>query len=378
MKRGFCWPDCPGARGGYTAHRFPQVKPEILGQQRQAAMTLQGQVFFGRWPAWPGQDPYNADVVARNAAYLDVLNKMPWDGFAESTKDVTVKTAALPASGAKPAKFKEAQEKFQSAVSRLVAATKTGDEASIKAAILEVGKGGCGNCHQNFRPRRTERGFSDEARCGGACFPGSTICVQSKGRLDKVALTVFLCAALVNAFAQGDAKRGEYLAKAGGCVGCHTEEKKDGRSLRRRPRAQDAVRDVLRPEHHPAPAGGNRKLDEADFMRAMREGERPDGKNYFPAFPYTSFTKIVDGDLRDLWAFCVTLRPAPAQTGSTICAFLSAGASSSRSGSGFLHAGPFTNVPGLSDVANRGAYLVQALGHCSECHTPRNFFGGPK
>jgi len=44
----------------------------------------------------------------------------------------------------------------------------------------------------------------------------------------------------------------------------------------------------------------------------------------------------------------------------------------------FFTPGPFTNLPGLSDVANRGAYLVQALGHCGECHTPRNFLGGPR
>src|SRR2546427_6519660 len=132
---------------------FSQVKPEILVKQRQAAMTLQGKYFGPMAGMAQGKIPYNADVVARNAAYLDVLNKMPWDGFAESTKDVTVKTAALPAIWSEPAKFKEAQEKFQSAVSRLVAATKTGDEASIKAAILEVGKGGCGNCHQNFRQK---------------------------------------------------------------------------------------------------------------------------------------------------------------------------------------------------------------------------------
>jgi cytochrome c556 len=79
---------------------------------------------------------------------------MPWDGFAESTKDVKdVKTAALPAIWNEPAKFKEAQEKFQSVVGALVAATKTGNEAGIKAAIAEVGKGGCGNCHQNFRQK---------------------------------------------------------------------------------------------------------------------------------------------------------------------------------------------------------------------------------
>jgi len=66
---------------------------------------------------------------------------------------VTVKTAALPAIWSEPAKFKEAQEKFQSAVGALVAATKTGNEASVKAAIAEVGKGGCANCHQNFRQK---------------------------------------------------------------------------------------------------------------------------------------------------------------------------------------------------------------------------------
>ena len=139
---------------GYTLPAFSQVKPETLVKQRQAAMTLQGKYFGPIAGMAQGKIPYNAEVVARNAAYLDVLNKMPWDGFAESTKDVTVKTAALPAIWSEPAKFKEAQEKFQSAVGALVAATKTGNEASIKTAIAEVGKAGCGNCHQNFREKQ--------------------------------------------------------------------------------------------------------------------------------------------------------------------------------------------------------------------------------
>src|SRR5438876_5858567 len=131
-----------------------QVKPEVLVKQRQAAMTLQGKYFGPLAGMAQGKVPYNADVVARNAGYLDVLNKMPWDGFAESTRDLKdVKTAALPAIWSEPAKFKEAQEKLQSAVGALVAATKTGNEASVKSAIAEVGKGGCGNCHQNFRQK---------------------------------------------------------------------------------------------------------------------------------------------------------------------------------------------------------------------------------
>ena len=139
---------------GYTLTAFSQVKPEILVKQRQAAMTLQGKYYGPMSAMAQGKVPYSGDIVARNAGYLEALSKMPWDGFTESTKDVTVKTAALPAIWSEPAKFKEAQEKFQSAVGALVAATKTGNEASVKAAIAEVGKAGCGNCHQNFREKQ--------------------------------------------------------------------------------------------------------------------------------------------------------------------------------------------------------------------------------
>jgi len=137
---------------GYTLTAFSQVKPDVLVKQRQSAMTLQGKYFGPLGAMAAGKVPYNAQIVARNAAYLEVLSKMPWDGFDASTQNE--KSAALPAVYSEPAKFKEAQEKFQSAVSRLVAATKTGDEASVKAAIAEVSKEGCGNCHQNFREKR--------------------------------------------------------------------------------------------------------------------------------------------------------------------------------------------------------------------------------
>ncbi len=197
--------------------------------------------------------------------------------------------------------------------------------------------------------------------------------------LGQSALTVILCAALVDAFAQGDTKRGEYLAKAGGCVGCHTEDKKDavpfagGRALK------SPFGTFYGPNITPHPQAGIGRWSEADFFRAMREGDRPDGKNYFPAFPYNSFTKIVDRDLRDLWAYLRTLAPSsrPNQEHQMRFPF----------GWRFLVTfwkwffftpGPFTDLPGLSDIANRGAYLVQALGHCGECHTPRNFLGGPK
>jgi cytochrome c556 len=94
--------------------------------------------------------PYNPEIVARNAGFLDVLNKMPWDGFNPNTKDE--KSRALPAIYENPAKFKEAQDRFQGEITKLVAAAKGGDEAAVKAQIGAVGKT-CGACHNDFRQK---------------------------------------------------------------------------------------------------------------------------------------------------------------------------------------------------------------------------------
>jgi len=197
--------------------------------------------------------------------------------------------------------------------------------------------------------------------------------------LGQGTLTVALCATLVNAFAGGDAKRGEYLAKAAGCVGCHTEEKKDavpfagGRALK------TPFGTFYGPNITPHPQAGIGRWAEADFMRAMREGNRPDGKNYFPAFPYPSFTRITDRDLRDLWAYLRALPPSARANQEHDLWFIFGWRSLVTFWKWFFFTpGPFVNIPGLTDVANRGAYLVQALGHCGECHTPRNFLGGPR
>jgi cytochrome c556 len=133
---------------GYAAAAFSQAKPETLVKQRQAAMTMQGKYFYGSLnPMAQGKIPYDAAVAARNAGYLAVLTQLPWDGFAESTKGVN--SGALPAIWTEPAKFKAAQDRLHTAVAALVAATKGGNEATVKAAIGDLGKA-CGNCHDNF------------------------------------------------------------------------------------------------------------------------------------------------------------------------------------------------------------------------------------
>jgi mono/diheme cytochrome c family protein len=191
----------------------------------------------------------------------------------------------------------------------------------------------------------------------------------------------FLTGAVVGSASaqQGDAKRGEYLAKAGGCVGCHTEEKKDavryagGRALK------TPFGTFYGPNITPHPQAGIGRWTEADFVRAMRQGVRPDGAHYFPAFPYPSYTKTSDADLRDLWAYLRTLPPSdrasqPHNLGLAYrWRFAVAGWKWL-----FFTPGPFVPDPKAAATVNRGAYLVQALGHCGECHTPRNFLGGPK
>lgn len=136
---------------GYSLTAFSQAKPETLVKQRQAAMTLQGKYWGPLGGMAQGKVPYDAAVVARNAGYLEVLSKLPWDGFNPSTKDL--KSAALPAVYTDTAKFKEAQEKLQSEVAKLVAVSKSGDEAAVKAQLGATGKT-CGGCHETFREKQ--------------------------------------------------------------------------------------------------------------------------------------------------------------------------------------------------------------------------------
>ena len=130
---------------------FAQAKPETLVKQRQSVMTLQGKYFGPMAAMAQGKAPYNADIVRRNAAYLDNLSRMPWDGFDPGTKDV--KSAALPAIYEQPDKFKEAGSRLENEAHKLYEVSRSGDEAAVKAQIGAVGKS-CGGCHNDFRQKQ--------------------------------------------------------------------------------------------------------------------------------------------------------------------------------------------------------------------------------
>jgi cytochrome c556 len=137
-----------GAGANYATSVHAQAKPDVLVKQRQAAMTLQGKYFGPINGMAQGKIPYDAATVTRNAAYLDALSQMAWDGFNPNTKDE--KSRALPAIYDDAAKFKEAQDRFRGAVGKLVAAK--GDEGGVKAAAGEVNKA-CAGCHESFRSK---------------------------------------------------------------------------------------------------------------------------------------------------------------------------------------------------------------------------------
>jgi cytochrome c556 len=140
------------AVGGLAATALAQVKPDVLVKQRQAVMTLQGKYFGPIAGMASGKvTPYNADVVARSATYLENLAQMAWDGFHESTKGE--KSRALPAIWEQKAKFDELAQRLQTETIKLGQAARAKDEAGVKQQFQVVLRA-CNSCHDDFRAKQ--------------------------------------------------------------------------------------------------------------------------------------------------------------------------------------------------------------------------------
>ena len=151
MKRTLAVAGIAIALGGLAGTALAQVKPEVLVKQRQAVMTLQGK-YFGPIAGMASGNvtPYNADVVARSATYLENLAQMAWDGFHENTKGE--KSRALPEIWSQKAKFDELAQRLQTETIKLGQVARAKDEAGVKQQYAAVGKV-CGACHENFRQK---------------------------------------------------------------------------------------------------------------------------------------------------------------------------------------------------------------------------------
>jgi len=176
---------------------------------------------------------------------------------------------------------------------------------------------------------------------------------------------------------QNAVARGAYLFAAAGCAGCHTRVKPKGRPLAGGRRLDTPFGAFYPPNITPDPKHGIGGWKLADFIRAMRQGRGPDGALYFPAFPYPSYSGISDADLGDLWAYLKTV-PAVAVAGPGHDLGFPFNLRTLVWPWRWLYFEPGVLRPDPSRSArwNRGAYLVRAVGHCGECHTPRSLLGG--
>lgn len=188
-----------------------------------------------------------------------------------------------------------------------------------------------------------------------------------------------LVAACSLAWAQGDPVKGQYLARVAGCEGCHTDVKAGGQPYAGGREIATPFGKFYGPNLTPHPQAGLGRWSLADFRKAVRLGERPEGAHYFPAFPYPSFTGMTDADIADLWSYLRTLPPSSRQNRPHDLRipfqwrFLA-----SAWNWLFFTPGPMPPDPRAPPAVARGAYLVRALGHCGECHTPRNVVGALK
>lgn len=176
--------------------------------------------------------------------------------------------------------------------------------------------------------------------------------------------------------AAGDAVRGKGLFDAAGCAGCHTDKKGKGAFVAGGRVLKTPFGVFYSPNITPDPIAGIGRWSDRDFIRALRHGVAPDGRHYFPVFPYPSYTRITDADLLDIKAYLFTLAPSPRVNrphdvpppfGWRFLLPLWKAL--------YFTPGPLQPDRKRGEAWNRGAYLVRALGHCAECHTPRNLLG---
>lgn len=176
----------------------------------------------------------------------------------------------------------------------------------------------------------------------------------------------------------GDAARGAVVFTAAGCASCHAAPDAEGAAklvLAGGERFPSEFGTFIAPNISPSDAGiGGWSLTE--FASAVQKGVSPGGQHYYPAFPYTAYALMTDQDVADLWAHWQTL-PAddtpsqPHEVGFPFNIRLSLGGWKLL----FADKGWVMDEVATPEL-ERGRYLVEALAHCGECHTPRNALGG--
>jgi len=172
-------------------------------------------------------------------------------------------------------------------------------------------------------------------------------------------------------------EKGATLAALGACAVCHTAEGGEAYAGGRPLPTPFGV--IHATNISPDPETGIGRWSEAAFRRALRRGIDRAGNHLYPAFPYDHFTRLTDDDITALYAYVMTRTPAAAETPENTLAFpYNIRLAMAGWNLLYLDAGGFEPNPARDEQWNRGAYLVEGIGHCGACHTPRNVFGAEK
>ncbi len=175
----------------------------------------------------------------------------------------------------------------------------------------------------------------------------------------------------------GDPTRGAYLARSSGCITCHTNIADAGRALAGGAPLDTPFGSFVPPNITPDLVAGIGDWTLDQFAVALRQGIRPDGKAYYPAFPYEFYAAFTDQDVADLWAAIRTVpavdrAAAPHDVGFPFN--LRWGLKIWRAA--YMAPVEMSPLLGKSDEWNRGQQLAQGATHCAACHTGRNMLGG--
>lgn len=189
-------------------------------------------------------------------------------------------------------------------------------------------------------------------------------------------MVAFFSAAAFAESLSGDAllARGEYVLKISGCIHCHTSE--DGEKLAGGHALATPFGTFYTPNITSHKTAGIGAWTDEQFRQSLHLGIAPDGSHYYPAFPYTSYTLMTEEDTRALFAYIQSL-PASDEVSRPheLAWFLRWRIAAQAWKWLFFQADEFQQQSSKSEQWNRGAYITEALGHCQECHTPRNPFG---
>lgn len=174
----------------------------------------------------------------------------------------------------------------------------------------------------------------------------------------------------------GDVNNGAYLARASGCIACHTNAEEGGAPLAGGAPLKTDFGVFYPPNLTTDPDNGMGSWSVEEFARAVRQGISPEGEAYYPTFTYPFYANYTDQDIADLWAAFQTVPPVADAAPEHDVSF----PFDQRWGlklwrAAYLSPTDIASEPDKSDDWNRGKQLVNGATHCAACHTPRNIAG---